>query len=83
MVKKSTPNHVAFSNLEAQFVAAESKLRGSSMGGYDLDAGTLRPGKVSGATGGSAPQTEFAGKSKVKFEPNDAGYEFVEPEMND
>jgi hypothetical protein len=53
------------------------------MGGYDLDASTLRPGKVKGATGGSAPQTEFAGKSKLNYEPNDAGYEFVENEMND
>ena len=81
--KPSTPRHVAFSDLEAQFAAAEGKLQGSSMGGYDLDASSLRPGRVKGATGASAPQTEFAGKSQAKWEAKDAGWEFVEPEMGD
>ena len=81
MAKK--PAHESFSALEAQFAAAEGKIRGSSMGGYDLDAATLRPGRASGATGASAPQTEFSGKSQAKWEAKDAGWEFVEPEMGD
>ncbi len=81
--KPSTPRHESFAALEAQFASAEDKLRGSSMGGYDLDAGTLRPGRVKGATGASAPQTEFAGKSEAKWEAKDAGWEFVDPAMGD
>lgn len=81
--KPSKPAYKAFADLEAQFAAAEGKIRGSSIGGYDLDAGSLRPGRAQGATGGSKPQTEFAGKAQKLWEPNDEGWEFVESSMDD
>lgn len=77
------PAHESFAALEAQFAAAEGKIRGSSMGGYELDASTLRPGRAKGATGASAPQTEFAGKAQKLWEPHDEGWEFVESSMED
>jgi hypothetical protein len=81
--KSGKPAYQAFADLEAQFAAAEGKIKGSSMGGYNLDASTLRPGRAQGATGGSKPQTEFAGKAQKLWEANDDGWEFVESGMDD
>lgn len=64
------------------FEAAESKARGSNMGGYDIDPSSLRPGKVKVSSGqGFTPQTEFLGKWVHAWEPEDRGWESEETQM--
>lgn len=82
MVRKT--KEPSISTLEAQFAKAEKKIRGMNTGGYDIDAGSLRPGRAKGTDGtGYKEVTSFLGKSKQKWEAHDEGWEFVEEAMND
>ena len=64
------------------FEAAESKARGASRGGYDIDHHSMRPSKVKvESASGSKPQKDFFGKSQHVWEPEDRGWESEETKM--